>query len=197
MAQSPAPGASVALQGVPRISLRENWWVAVALALLIAAVVSHNLWFLNWTHVFAGLLWTGTDLFMGFVLGPIMRRVDLPVRRAILLRLTPRMLFIMPTLSIVTTTAGWFLASDFGYLSVPFPQRWWIVAALVIAALLTVQGLGILLPTNLRIYFELRRERPDAQKMQRMMRRYFGVVALQGAMQVAIIIIMSRLATGV
>lgn len=180
----------------PPISVRDNWWVLVALALLVAAIVSHSLWFLNGLHVFAGLLWTGTDLFMGFVLGPILGRVDPAARRAILLRLTPRMLFFMPTVSIVTTTAGWFLASDFGFLNVPFPQRWWIVAAFVIAGLLVVQGLGILLPTNLRIYFELRRDQPDIEKIRGMTRRYFGVIAFQGVFQVAIIAVMARMATG-
>jgi len=45
------------------------WYVALALVVMIAAIISHGLWFLNFLHVFAGLLWTGIDLFMGFVLG--------------------------------------------------------------------------------------------------------------------------------
>ena len=31
---------------------------------------------------------------------------------------------------------------------------------------------GILLPTNLRVYRELRKERPDGDRIQRWMRRY-------------------------
>ena len=66
------------------------WYVALALVVMIAAITSHHLWFLNFLHVFSGLLWTGIDLFMGFVLGPILRVVELPARKAVLLRLTPR-----------------------------------------------------------------------------------------------------------
>jgi len=39
-----------------------------------------NLWFLNFVHVLSSLLWTGVDLYMGFVLGPILRRLDLSRR---------------------------------------------------------------------------------------------------------------------
>lgn len=59
-------------------------WIALfAIALMIAAIVIGNLWLLNFIHVFSSLLWTGIDLFMGFVLGPILKRVNLPIRREI------------------------------------------------------------------------------------------------------------------
>ena len=61
---------------------------------------------------------------------------------------------------------------------------------------MTAQGLGIMLPTNLRIYFEMQKERPDGAKMQRWMQRYVRVVAFQGVMQLAMIVIMAKFATG-
>lgn len=66
-------------------------------------------------------VWTGIDLFMGFVLGPIFKRVDLPVRREIVRRLTPRTLFLMPAVSIISGTTGWFLAVALGYTSFDWP----------------------------------------------------------------------------
>ena len=69
-----------------------------SLVVMVVAIQSHDLWFLNFVHVLTGLMWTGIDLFMGFVIGPILRRLDLTVRRAFITRLMPRMLFIMPTL---------------------------------------------------------------------------------------------------
>ena len=62
---------------------RYLWWALTAIAVMIAAIMAANLWLLNFIHVFSSLLWTGVDLFMGFVLGPILRRVDLSVRREI------------------------------------------------------------------------------------------------------------------
>lgn len=64
-----------------RIDWRNLVWVALAIAIMIAAIVSENDWYLNFVHVITGLLWTGIDLFMGFVIGPIMRRVSFPVRK--------------------------------------------------------------------------------------------------------------------
>ena len=108
----------------------------------------------------------------------------------------PRMLFIMPTVSIVTTMAGWFLAVQAGYIDLPYPQLWWVIGALAIVTILTVQGLGLLLPTNIRVYLEMRSDHPDMDKVGRLMRIYMFVIASQGIMQLAIIVIMTRFASG-
>ena len=168
----------------------------IALAVMTAGIISHNHWFLNFVHVICGVMWTGIDLFMGFIVGPILRRVDVSVRREIVLRLVPKTLFLMPTLSIVTGTTGWYLAKGLGFLEVPWPQFGWVVAALVLVTVMTIQGTGYLLPTNLRVCFELRRPAPDFGKINRMMRSFFTAVAAQGIMQVLTIIIMARFVTG-
>ncbi len=141
------------------IRLHYLWFVAAALAVMGAAISSGNIWFLNWVHVMCGVMWTGIDLFMGFVLGPILRKLDMETRRQVLLRLTPRTLFLMPTLAIITGTAGWFLAVDLGFLALAWPGIAWVYAALGLIAVMTVQGLGYLLPTNLRVCFELQKAR--------------------------------------
>jgi len=169
---------------------------AAAVALMTAAILSPSLWFLDFVHVMSGALWTGIDLFMGFVVGPVMRRVSLDTRRAMIAGIIPRTLILMPTLSTITSTAGWFLAVRLGFLDLGYPQFWWVIAALAIVTVLTVQGLGYLLPTNLRLYFEILKDAPDQDKIKRWMRTYVRVVAVQGTMQVAIIIVMARFATG-
>ena len=182
---------------VKLIRLHYLWYVGMALAVMVAAIVIGNLWLLNWVHGMSGVLWTGIDLFMGFVIGPILRRVELPVRKAILTQLTPVTLFLLPTLSIITGTAGWFLAVDLGLTRLPWPQFGWIVAALVLVTLMTIQGIGYLLPTSLRICFELQKAQPDGAWIGRVMSRFYYVVASQGVMQVAIIVVMAKLVTGV
>ena len=169
---------------------------ALALAVMTAAIMSHDHWFLNFVHVICGVMWTGIDLFMGFIVGPILRRVDVSVRREVILRLVPKTLFLMPTLSIITGTTGWFLAKDLGFLDVPWPQFGWVLAALALVIVMTIQGIGYLLPTNLRVCFEFRRPTPDLAKISHMMRSYFMVVAAQGTMQVLTIVIMARFVTG-
>lgn len=186
--------------GLPRRSLirwHYLWYAGAALLVMVVAIVWGNNWFLDWVHVMAGVLWTGIDLFMGFVIGPILRRVDVHVRKEILTRLTPVTLFLLPTLSIITSTAGWFLAVRLGYTGMPWPEIGWIVAALVLVTLMTIQGLGYLLPTSFRVCLELQKPEPDGARIGRMMSRFYSVVASQGLMQVAIIVVMARLATGV
>jgi hypothetical protein len=171
-------------------------WAVLALAFMSAAIASENLWFLNFLHVVSGLMWTGIDLFMGFVVGPILRRMPADQKRPIVVALLPRTLILMPVLSIMTGTSGWFLARQMGYLDLAYPEFSWIVAALIILVVLTIQGLTILLPTNLMVYFEIQKRVMDDAKIARWMRRYTYVVASQGALQVAIIVIMARLRAG-
>jgi uncharacterized membrane protein len=181
----------------PLIRWRDLWWAGAALAIMAGAIESGDTWAMNFVHVLAGLLWTGIDLFMGFVVGPILRHLDLPARRAFTLRLMPRMLFLMPTLAIVTGTAGWYLAEQLGFLTLPWPEKGWVAAALAIIVVLTVQGVGILLPTNVRVCLELRKPDPDLKKIGGWMRRYLVTVAIQGVLQVTMIVIMARFVSGI
>ncbi len=173
------------------------WCALAAIAVMIVAIMIHDLWFLNFLHVFSSLLWTGIDLFMGFVLGPILRRLDLPVRREIARRLTPRTLFLMPAVSIISGTTGWFLAVELGYTVLAWPTYGWVAAALMLVTLMTIQGLGFLTPVNVLVCLELEKIEPDLGKISTLMQRYFFAVATQGAMQVAIIVIMTRFRTGI
>ena len=184
---------------VPHAAPLRPWYLAAAVAALgvmAAAILGGSLWFLNFVHVMAGTLWTGIDLFMGFVVGPVLRRVPFDARRAMIAGIIPRTLVLMPTLSAITSTAGWFLAVRLGFLDLDYPEFGWVIAALAIVTVLTVQGLGYLLPTNLRLYFEIQKPAPDMDKIGRWMRTYVRVVALQGTLQVAIIVVMARFATG-
>ncbi|HEY3793009.1 MAG TPA: hypothetical protein VGM09_14340, partial [Bradyrhizobium sp.] len=171
-------------------------WALAAIAAMIAVIVVGNIWLLDFVHVFSSLLWTGVDLFMGFVLGPILRRVDLSVRREIVMRLTPRTLFLMPTVSIISGTTGWFLAVALGYTALDWPAFWWVTAALILVTLMTLQGLGFLTPVNVYVCLQLQKPKPDMNKISYWMRWYFYAVALQGLMQVAIIVVMTRFRAG-
>jgi hypothetical protein len=173
------------------------FYVALALAIMVAAIASHNRWFLNFVHVLCGVLWTGIDLFMGFIVGPILRRVPLSVRREVITRLVPKTLFLLPTLAIVTGTTGWFLAKDLGFTELAWPEFGWIAAALTLVGLMTVLGIGYLLPTNLWVCLQLQKPAPDHEKVGQIMRNYFYAVAAQGLMQVTTLVVMARLVSGI
>ncbi len=59
---------------------------------------------------------------------------------------------LMPTLAIITGTAGYYLAKRMGYMDLGYPEFYWVAAAPAILAVLTVQGLGILTPINILVF---------------------------------------------
>ena len=89
---------------IPTISIRANIWIIIPIAALIAAILTANFLLLNYVHVFTSMLWTGTDIFMAFLLGPILRNVSLSTRKEVISGLMPKMIFYMPTVAAVTTT---------------------------------------------------------------------------------------------
>ena len=184
------------IQKPPTISLRSNIWIVIPIGALILAIVTANLLLLNYVHVFTSILWTGTDIFMAFLLGPILRNVSLSTRKEVISWLMPKMVFYMPTVASVTTTAGYFLASKMGLITLESPVVYWIITVLIIVTVMLIQGLGILLPTNIRVYHELRKKEPNMTKIQKLMRRYVKVVATQALLQFVIIFIMANFATG-
>jgi len=178
------------------IDFRNLFWVFLALGVMVVAIIWGNDWFLRYLHVASGILLTGADILFGFVVGPVVRAMPFDARRSFSLNMLPKTLFIMQTLGIMAPTSGWFLAVRMGYIDLGYPEFWWVIAALVISTILAVQGLGILLPSNLRAYREMRKENPDPEKARRIMRIYFVTLASQGIFQVLIVMIMVKFATG-
>jgi hypothetical protein len=179
------------------IDFRNLIWVAIALGVMVVAIAIEVGWLLRFVHIASGVLLTGADILLGFLIGPIIRRLDFAARRDFSLRMLPKTLFIMTTLGIIAPTSGWYLAVELGFLDLDYPEFWWVVAALTIAAVLALQGLAVLLPTNIRAYLEMRKDQPDAARVERIMRLYFYTVASQGVMQVLMVIVMTRFAAGV
>jgi hypothetical protein len=165
-------------------------------AIMIVALTLHDLRLLNWIHVLSGALWTGADIFVGFILGPVLRRLDMPQRTAVISYLVPRMLLYFPCVSLTTGTCGWFLASWLGMTVPGNPQFPWIVGALVLVTLMTISGLGIMTPNSVRIWLELRKPVPNRTLITALNRFNIINAAVQGVMQITIIIIMAHLTLG-
>ena len=188
--------AAVVEEAAPSVNPWHLVGYAGLLALMVFVIWLDDRFILNFMHVMSGVLWTGIDLFMGFYVGPALRSAPFEARRAVTMRLVPRTLFLMPTLAIITGTTGWFHAKQLGILDTPWPQYGWVLAALIIISILTVQGLGLLLPTNVRVYLELRKPAPDRERIGRLLKSYIYLVGFQGVMQVAMIVVMAKFVTG-
>ncbi|MDE3113951.1 MAG: hypothetical protein KGK34_13505 [Chloroflexota bacterium] len=177
------------------VPLRGLWVIGAVLVCLVVAIATDQLWPLVFFHVAAGALWTSIDLFMGFVIGPIMSRLDPPARVAVTRRLMPQMLMIMPTLVLVTLASGWQLARRLDFLAVPYPQHWWIVASFIVVAVMAITAYAVLEPANIVVLLELRKPEPNVALIGRLMRRFIYAAGVTGLMQVAILVIMTQIAT--
>lgn len=195
----PVPPSAVAGSGsgarVTIVPLAGLPIVGAALTFLVIAIAGNWLWAIDFLHVAGGGLWTGIDLFVGLVIGPIIGRMSVPARIEFSTRFMPKMVLIMPTLVVITLASGLQLARDLGNLAVPYPNHWWLVASFVVVGVMAVIALGLLEPANLAVLFELKKPKPNGLLIAKLMRRFVYTAGITGLMQIATLIIMSRIAT--
>jgi hypothetical protein len=189
----PAALARPDFQIVPRAGLPI---VAVVLVLLIAGIAANELWPLEFLHVVGGAAWTVIDLFLGFVLGPIMGKLSMPARIEFTTRLMPKMVLIMPTVVTVTLVAGWQLSTHLGTNLTVNPLHGWVVASFIVVGVMAVIALGLLEPANIAVLVELKKPRPDPTVIERLMKRFIYTAGATGVMQIATLVIMTKLAAG-
>ncbi len=222
--------------------------VAVPILALVGAVLSGDPRALVYVHVMAGILWTGVDLFMGTVLGPVIGGLAPEERGSFFARFTPKMTFLLPVLAMVTITAGILLGLSRGFehfmpwlalmtaattipvvvlvgyqfdaltdaktllalavavlgsgafLATTLPEFGmaspWLIATLAIVTLLSVQGFGVILPGEIRIYRQLTSPDPDYELIGDIGLRNAKLGGLQGAMQLTLVFLMVGLRYG-
>jgi len=169
--------------------------VAVVLAGLVVTIATNKLWPLTFYHVVGGGLWTALDLFLGLVIGPILAKMSIQARMEFSARFMPKMLLIMPTLVTMTLASGWQLARLVGNLEVAYPKHWWLTASFIVVGVMAVIAIGILEPANLAVLFEMRKPQPNGELIGKLMRRFIYTAGITGVLQVATLIIMTRLSS--
>jgi hypothetical protein len=170
--------------------------VAVMAVLVIAAIASNKLWPLDFFHVAGGAAWTIIDLFLGLVLGPIMGKMSIPARIEFTTKLMPKMVLIMPVVVTATLAAGWQLGVETGNVLSSSPNHGWIVASYIVVGVMAVIALGLLEPANIAVLIELKKPRPKPQVIERLMKRFMYSAGILGIMQVATLVIMTKITSG-
>jgi hypothetical protein len=170
-------------------------FVGVVVVGLIVAIGTNSRWALDFFHVVGGGIWTALDLFLGFVLGPILGRMSIPARVELTTRLMPKMVLLIPTLVTMTLAAGFQLARLNGMLAGGYPRHGWVVASFIVVGVMAVIAIGLLEPANIAVLFELRKPQPNGAVIETLMKRFIYTAGITGAMQVATLIIMTRLAS--
>jgi hypothetical protein len=193
----PPPGPPVGsappnFQIVPRVGLAIS---AVLMVGLIVSIATNAKWPLEFFHVAGGAAWTIIDLFLGLILGPIIGRMSIPARVEFTTRLMPKMVVIMPTVVTATLASGWQLSTKLGTNLSSYPQHGWVVASFIVVGIMAVLALGLLEPANIAVLYELKKPRPRGEVIERLMKRFLYCAGILGAMQVATLIIMTKLAS--
>jgi hypothetical protein len=166
------------------------------MVLLIAAIASNKLWPLEFFHVAGGAAWTIIDLFLGLVLGPIIGRMSIPARIEFTTKLMPKMVLIMPVVVTATLAAGWQLGVHLGTVISANPNHGWIVASFIVVGVMAILALGLLEPANIAVLFELKKPRPNPEVIERLMKRFIYCAGILGAMQIATLVIMTKISSG-
>jgi len=180
------------IQIVPRAGLPI---AAVLIGFVVFAIASDQTWALMLSHVAGGGLWTGIDLFVGLVLGPIMGRLSPPARAEFTAKFMPKMVIIMPTVVMMTLGTGLQIAFKYGNLTEGRPQHNWLIASFIVVGVMAVIALGFLEPANITVLAEMNKPQPDHHVIETMMKRFMYTAGITGIMQVATLIIMTRVAT--
>lgn len=169
--------------------------VALAVVFVVASIAGNWKWGLMFCHVAGGGLWTAIDLFLGLIIGPILGRLSVPARAEFTAWLLPKMVLIMPTLVMMTLAAGFQVALNAGNLALSSPNRPWLIASYCVVGIMAVIALGVLEPANIAVLFEMRKERPDGAVIGHLMRRFIYTAGITGVMQIATLVIMTRVTT--
>ena len=195
-AEASAPPGAVA---IPDFEIVPRWGlipVAIVFAGLVVAIAVNELWPLQFFHVAFGAAWTIVDLFLGFVLGPILGRLSVPARIEMTTRLMPKMVLIMPTVVTATLAAGWQLGHLLGTVDSGYYNHGWIVASYIVVGCMAVIALGLLEPANIAVLFELKKKQPNPAIIERLMKRFIYTAGILGALQIATLVIMTKIASG-
>jgi hypothetical protein len=230
MAQAANPAFGVAVVVLP--------FVAFGYVQTVGTIPQHT-----FVHVMAGVLWTGIDIFMGLVIGPVIGGLDEESASEFFQRFTPKSAFLLPTIAVVAIFSGITLSIKTDLL--PSPNAWlalftlinlpgallligwqfdawrdwrwfvpflltfagsivWVVltvggielpgpailAALVIVSILNLEGFGLILPGELRVYLEMNTPDPDPGLIQQIGQRNAKLAGIQGSFQFLIIVVM-------
>jgi hypothetical protein len=169
--------------------------VALAVIFVAVAIATNWQWALMFSHVAGGGLWTGIDLFVGLIIGPILGRLSIPARAEFAAWFMPKMVIIMPTIVMMTLATGFQIARQLGNLKIDSPNHAWLIVSFCVVGVMAAIALGVLEPANIAVLYEMNKPVPNGERIGRLMKRFIVTAGITGVMQIATLVIMTRVAT--
>jgi hypothetical protein len=95
----------------------------------------------------------------------------------------------------MTLATGLQIALRLGTLTANSDARNWLIASMIVVGVMAVVALGVLEPANITVLWEMNKPNPNPEIIGRMMKRFVYTAGITGIMQVATLVIMTRVAT--
>ncbi|MGP6207697.1 hypothetical protein ACNF42_06710 [Cuniculiplasma sp. SKW3] len=122
--------------------------VLIPLIAFVISLVIPNILALDYVHVLLAAIWTGTDVFLGFIFFIVISGMDEEIRYRIAVRLLPMTMFFIPAVSLIVPTAGYALAVREGI----FTLDALFISILAISGILIILSYVFILGNSLFIY---------------------------------------------
>jgi hypothetical protein len=71
-----------------------------------------------------------------------------------------------------------------------------VVASFIVVGVMAILALGLLEPANIAVLIELKKPRPNPEVIERLMKRFVYCAGVIGLMQIATLVIMTKLSSG-
>ncbi|MFB6187177.1 MAG: hypothetical protein ABEI86_09970 [Halobacteriaceae archaeon] len=110
--------------------------ITLSLVVLVFGTVYAPLFLHRYIHMVVGIMWTTTNIFIAFIIGPVLRQMDENSQVNFFRQFTPKVVFLLPMLLILAISIGLPLAIQMRLFTHPIP---WL------ALLFFVNVTGILL----------------------------------------------------
>ena len=75
------------------------------------------------------------------------------------------------------------------------PAHGWLVASFIVVGVMAIIALGLLEPANIAVLVELKKPKPRPEVIERLMKRFIYSAGITGAMQIATLAIMTKIAS--
>jgi hypothetical protein len=164
--------------------------VLITIGAPVVAYLSGIASLMFYVHVALGAFWFGLDFFFKFVLGPSLDSASDEAAGAVNYQLIPKLAVVAEPLSIGVVGSGIGLAHMLGYWAAP---SIWLWGALVIGALMLVNGFGPLHYATTKMVVELDKDEPDSERLDTLFDTALRWGLLQTVFMIAIIVMMTGL----
>ncbi len=153
----------------------------------IASLIIPGILILDYVHVLFGALWTGVDVFLGFIFFIVLSGMEDKLKSDIAFRLIPMLLYFIPAISVLTPLLGFALALRENIFTLNFI----FIAIITISIVLGLVSFVVIVPAMYKIYKGFKNNSVNENRNGKFLMRVTKAATLQMVLQIIIISLMA------